>query len=486
MTAPRRATHPVAALVVIVLVPALLLFALWRWSAGQAADADPAPPDPPAAPPAPSDALVTPLLSFRRAPGVLSRQLNLAPFQGAVTDFAAQLNDTSCLAVSVDGIPVGGINATKSLIPASNQKILVAAVALAVLGADYRFTTRVVATAPTNGVIAGDLYVVGGGDPLLTSSTYPTENDLNPVTSPTSLDRLAEAVVDAGVRRIEGAVVGDASRYDDELYAPSWPDDVRGIEGGPYEALLVNDARVTGDDLRADEPAEAAARELTSLLEARGVEVADGAESGTAPDGLNELAAVRSRKLPLVVGEMLATSDNNTAEMLVKELGVPSGAGTRRAGLDVMEATLEDWGVPSDGLVLADGSGLSSENRVSCQALLEVLAQSAPDSPLGAGLAVAGVSGTLSEVFVGSDVEGRLRAKTGTLGNAPFNADPPAVKALSGYLPVDGGGTVEFSLLLNGSGPLIDQSVYRPIWDALATTLATYPAGPSAADLGPR
>ena len=48
---------------------------------------------------------------------------------------------------------------------------------------------------------------------------------------------------------------------------------------------------------------------------------------------------------------------------------------------------------------------------------------------------------------------GRLRAKTGTLGNAPFNADPPAVKALSGYLPVDGRRrAIEFSLLLNGAG----------------------------------
>jgi serine-type D-Ala-D-Ala carboxypeptidase/endopeptidase (penicillin-binding protein 4) len=84
-------------------------------------------------------------------------------------------------------------------------------------------------------------------------------------------------------------------------------------------------------------------------------------------------------------------------------------------------------------------------------------------------------------------VTGRLRAKTGTLGNAPYNADPPAVKALSGYLPVEGGGgTIQFSLLLNGSGPLTDQSQYRPVWDALAATLAGYPAGPSVAELAPR
>ena len=65
-------------------------------------------------------------------------------------------------------------------------------------------------------------------------------------------------------------------------------------------------------------------------------------------------------------------------------------------------------------------------------------------------------------MFTGSAVEGRLQAKTGTLGNAPYNADPPAVKSLSGYLPVDGGGAVEFSLILNAAGTLTDQSVYRP------------------------
>ena len=136
-------------------------------------------------------------------------------------------------------------------------------------------------------------------------------------------------------------------------------------------------------------------------------------------------------------------------------------------------------------IVLDDGSGLSLENRITCNALLAILQRSAVDGPVGTGLAVAGVSGTLADVFGEHQIAGRLSGKTGTLNNPPFNADPPAVKALSGYVVIDGGGAVEFALVLNGP-TISDQSEYRPIWDSLADVLATYPAGASPADVGPR
>ncbi len=482
----RQSVGPLVVLGVLALVPALLLFALWRWAAGEAEGADPPPPTSSTVVPAtPASALTTPLLSFRRTPGLLARDVNLAAFQQAVAEFSGQLNETSCLAVSLDGVDVGAVRPDLALIPASNQKLLTGAVALEVLGPDYRYTTELRGPAPAGGVIDGDVHLVGGGDPLLTSSTYPVENDRYPVSDPTSLDALADALVAAGVTQINGAVRGDGSRYDDEYFAPSWSSDIHVIEAGPYDALLVNDARVTGDEFKAADPAEGAARELVQLLAARGITVAGGAGVGTAPEGASLLASVDSAPMAAVVREMLATSDNNTSEMLVKELGAAAGgAGTREAGLAVMQQTLADWGLT--GVQLADGSGLSNDNRVSCATLAAVLARHTPDDALGAGLPVAAESGTLADVFVGSDVAGRLRAKTGTLGNPPFDADPPASKSLSGYLPVEGGGTITFSLILNGAGPLADQSVYRPIWDGLAATLAEYPAGPTAAELAPR
>jgi len=58
------------------------------------------------------------------------------------------------------------------------------------------------------------------------------------------------------------------------------------------------------------------------------------------------------------------------------------------------------------------------------------------------------------------------------------------VKALAGYLPVEGGGAVEYVLILNGP-TISDQSEYRPVWDDLVDTLDTYPSGPTPAELGP-
>ncbi len=77
----------------------------------------------------------------------------------------------------------------------------------------------------------------------MSSAWYPTSNlERYPVISPTSLDALADSVVAAGVTEVTGGVVGDGSRYDDEFFAPGWGDGVAGLEAGPYDALLANDA----------------------------------------------------------------------------------------------------------------------------------------------------------------------------------------------------------------------------------------------------
>ena len=485
----QRGPGPWIVLAMAVVVPAMVLAATWSWAAGQVSDDTSAPSvDATVAPPDPAAALSTSMLTFRRLSTAVSRDLNAEAFAGEVSPFLASINDRSCGAVSVDGVAIGERNAGLAVIPASTQKLPVAAAALELLGADFRYATQaVVDTAPVDGVVEGDLYLIGGGDPLLSSDWYPTSNlERNAVTSPTSFDELADRVVAAGVTAVNGSVVGDGSRYDDEYFAPGWGDGVAGLEGGPYDALMANDSRVLGDPLRGGDPNEAAAREFTQLLESRGVAVGGGAQNGIAPADPIELASIDSAPMSDVIAEMLGNSDNNTAEMMVKEIGFTmAGSGTREAGLALVRQQLVDWDVDVTAIVLADGSGLSLDNRLTCDAILTVLQQSGFDSPIGQGLPVAGQTGTLSNVFTDHPVTGRLRGKTGTLNNPPFNVDPPAVKALAGYLPVEGGSAVEYALVLNGP-TISDQSEYRAVWDALADAVDTYPAGASPADLGPR
>ncbi len=189
------------------------------------------------------------------------------------------------------------------------------------------------------------------------------------------------------------------------------------------------------------------------------------------------IASVESPPLEAIVADMLTRSDNDTAEMLLKELGYSAAQpGTTEGGIDVLTRTVESWGSPMDGVVFSDGSGLSSDNRLTCDTLVVVL-DHLEETPAVAGLPVAGRSGTLIDEFLGSPVEGRLTAKSGTLSNPPADAEPPEVKALAGYLDAPNGDVLQFALVLNGAG-YVTADGYEPFWSALAERLATHPAGP--------
>jgi D-alanyl-D-alanine carboxypeptidase/D-alanyl-D-alanine-endopeptidase (penicillin-binding protein 4) len=160
---------------------------------------------------------------------------------------------------------------------------------------------------------------------------------------------------------------------------------------------------------------------------------------------------------------MLVNSDNNTAELLVKEIGrVGRGSATRIDGLNVIASKIAEWGLPGDGVALLDGSGLDRTNYLTCDLLAQLLERDGQDGLVTTALATAGKTGTLRDVFLSGPGSGTMRAKTGTLNG---------VKSLSGMFPLDDGRSTVFALIMNGSGTST-VNFYRPIWNDLVTALS--------------
>jgi D-alanyl-D-alanine carboxypeptidase/D-alanyl-D-alanine-endopeptidase (penicillin-binding protein 4) len=143
-------------------------------------------------------------------------------------------------------------------LPASNVKLFTTALALTRLGPDYRFVTQVRASAApdASGRIAGDLILVGGGDPLLSARQTPYKK--GPVTGNPlqAIEELADQVAARGVRRIDGDILGDDTRYTWEPHPEGWTgDDTTWDFAAPVSALVVNDGAIALT-LRAKQPGQ--------------------------------------------------------------------------------------------------------------------------------------------------------------------------------------------------------------------------------------
>ncbi len=477
--ARRRRVNPIPVLVVLAALPGVGLGALWRFADARRPPpvVQPVAPDPATLP----QAMTTPLLSVRRAPAVLSRQVNVTALQSALQPLLSSVDDNRCFALAIDGQPVAAKNETLSLSPASNLKILTAAVALDVLGPGFTYSTKVIG-ALADGVVTGDLYLVGGGDPVLANEWWNGNNPKWPPFNETSFESLADSIQQTGVTEITGGIVGDGSRYDDEFFVPNWAAADHVTQAGPIDALLANDSWQT-PQVAANDPALGAANVLRDMLVDRGIEVGE-ASTGIAVAGGATIGEVQSQPLPAILAEMLTTSDNNTSEMVLKEIGFQAkGQGTRAAGLQTVMERLAAWGVPTGGVSLVDGSGLSDANRLTCAAVLGVLEHGSVTDPVGQGMPIAGtLGGTLFDVFTDGPLAGKLRGKTGSL-NPNCNPGQLGAKSLGGYVPQAGGGAIEFVLLQNGE---CIANNYRSLWEQLGQALGPYPTGPSADTLAPR
>ena len=414
-----------------------------------------------------------PLWTPDRLPGLLAEAQGTVDLERAVEELLDRFGARSCVAVYEGDRPVLLRRPDEPLVPASTQKILVATAALAVLGPDFRYETKVVSDArPRDGAV-GTLWLVGSGDPTLATPEYlewlkHPDRPRFQLRQSTPLTALVDGLRAAGVTAVTGGIVGDDSRYDRTRIVPSWKATyVINNEVGPLGALLVNAGFTDFEppEQRADDPAAHAAAELTRLLQAQGIGVASPASAGVLPPGTGEvLATVRSAPLSEIVAGMLRESDNTAAELLVREIGVAGRQdGSTPAGTQAAVDALAEAELPTAGVHLADGSGLDLTNRSSCAVLAAALR--VPDRTgapqLAPLLAVAGRSGTLSLRLKDTPLEGKVRGKTGSLNG---------VTGLVGYL--DGRRSLSFAFVANGS---LSDSAGRLLQDRLAALLAGYP-----------
>ena len=414
------------------------------------------------------------LLNARRLPAILSAEVRIGGLVRSLSETVQNFPDQSCLIISVEGQRITSIKPNLPVIPASNMKLLTALAAIEVLGPEFVFTTKVVGLTEANQII-GDLWLVGGGDPLLSTIGYP-ETESYPTLHPTNIGLLIDALVSAGITEITGNIVGDESRYDTERFSPTLGLGVRTTEVGPLGALMLNDGVVLASPIKPDQPALSAAQEFLRLLNERGIIVRGSAKTGTASADLPVVASIDSAPLSDVIAEMLTNSDNNTAELMLKEIGLARlSTGTRIAGAQVVQSILQELGLPVDGLVIVDGSGLDRGNRATCSLFTAVLERDGGFGVMGNGLAIAGQTGTLRDLLGETTASERLHAKTGTLTGA---------KALSGFVVYAPEKAATFALILNGSG-VSNQGEYRPIWNGLANSLGSLNEHPSVADIAP-
>ncbi len=401
-----------------------------------------------AATPTPS----TPILSARRFPGALQSASADGELVTALDQYLNKVVGTSCALVEQDGRVIYAHNPDDAFAPASTLKLATALAALDILGRDRTFSTRFVADkAPKNGVIDGDLYVIGGGDPLLATAGYKTVFD-DPDQFYEDLFGLATTLSDAGIKEITGGLVGDETRYDSVRWVPSWP--TRYQIGGtvaPLSALVVNDGSTGYVDTpndpttnrKAGEPALLFAQTLRTVLTSRGIKVGGGASTGRAPTDGREVATFESVPMIEVLSEMLTNSDNTTAELVTKEIGLEAkGQGTTAAGVEAIKESLQSQGFDLTDLVMLDGSGLDTGDRLSCSLAIDLLSAAATDPDIAASLPVGGRSGTLRKRMLATASTARVRAKTGTLNS---------VNALTGFADTPAGTTLTFAFIHNGN-----------------------------------
>lgn len=353
------------------------------------------------------------------------------------------------------GRTVVDINGDAQMLPASTAKMLTAAAALVELGADFRYTTRAAATAPVgpDGIVHGDLVLIGSGDPALGTPMYAQVRGDRPRTP---LEVLADRVAAAGVRHVAGRVIGDTSVFSHEPIGPGWPASYLEHDDAVRSSGLTVDGgrRVfRSGGLRSEpvvDPGAWAAEVFNRLLWERGVSAGGGsAVSHTRVPARHPIAGVESAPLSETLRYVVQRSDNQLADGVFRTVGLRAGNSGWASSAQAVRVALAKIGVATDDAVIADGSGLSRDNRATPRLLTELdlaMARSAHGPVWNSLPAVAAASGTLARRLVDTPADHRVRGKTGTLRD---------VRALTGNVVVHSRARWRFAIIgnsLDGNG----------------------------------
>jgi D-alanyl-D-alanine carboxypeptidase/D-alanyl-D-alanine-endopeptidase (penicillin-binding protein 4) len=423
------------------------------------------------------------------------RELRAAIAQ-ALAPARASAYDWSCAIVAQDGTLLYDDRSTHAVVPASAQKLIVAGSVLAQFVPQYRFHTLLAsAQPPRSGTIAGDMWLVGSGDPSLRS------------------DDLRRGVIKlrlAGIRSIAGGVAVDGSAIAGPELNPFWnagdanedfmaptsgvsidedtvefqiagtspgePASVRikpqssavsyyGTIGTGYADDVIVAATGTPNVFRLNGTIPPSVREifylpvhdiphyagvvLSGFLREAGIAIAGRPHSARAPRNGQILWDHPSPALTQLVRHMMFFSDNHFAEQFLRVLGGLHGRADDAHGLAAERRILREQHVPVPGLHVVDGSGLAESNRVAAITLARVLAN-ADLYPL---LARGGLDGTLKRYHF-AEARGRVRAKSGHLA---------AVSSLAGYIDSRHHGRIVFAFLFNGSRDAPDPAIVAAV-----------------------
>jgi D-alanyl-D-alanine carboxypeptidase/D-alanyl-D-alanine-endopeptidase (penicillin-binding protein 4) len=417
-------------------------------------------------------------------------------------------------------------NAGEEMLPASTMKLFTSAIALERFGPNYQFSTDALRDGPvgSDGTLNGSLYIRGDGDPAL-SGKFLTGGPSAP------MNKLADLVAQAGIKHVTGAVVGDASGFDEQKvpdgwltrylqasYAarvsalslnenlvavavtPSTPGNPATVSLEPSTSaipLVANVRTVAGTGARlgfrklgngtiqangsigtragtrkyvyiVEDPASFATGAFLNALIARGIQVDGGIRLGKTPPNAVKIASLKSPPLASMIAAMNRESINHYAELLFRNaargLNRDTVGSARTASALMYDFFARKIGADTTHLTFADGSGLSTLDRVTPRAQVQLLgfAHRAPWGPwLHSSLPVAGDSELLRRRMRNTPAEGNLHAKTGTTND---------VIALAGYVTAENGEVLAFSFLYNGR----DRWTAKAMIDVMSETLASF------------